>query len=205
MAPFPTLQRQLPNQRQAPNNTSYWPEAHMHHHADCPKWEIMSSFCPLGWVLRAISTPSVSFSLSVSPPLTTPLDDTPNKRSVFFSCRLLFFLNVTFVLAFAFMRVLSLLPPVPSADILGGRYIQWYGVHVGKSSCQTAHNYYFLQSQIFPGQHRTTYPTVTEYWSHPCSGVHCSNRGRLIDIRLQLIISKHEPSVTLGYGECRRP
>lgn len=72
------------------------------------------------------SPPPLSLCLSVSPTPTTLLDDNPNKRPVFFSCRLLFFLNVTYVPIFAFMRVLSLLPPVPSADILGGRYIQWY-------------------------------------------------------------------------------
>lgn len=130
-------------------------------------------FCPLAWMRpRAISTPSVThtLSLSVSPPPTTLLDDTPNKRSLFFSCRLLFFLSVTLVLAFAFMQVLSLLPPVPSAALVFSVEGTSSVVHVGKSSCQTAHNhYFFLQSQIFPSEHWTTYQTVTEYWSDPYS------------------------------------
>lgn len=169
MASFPTLQRQFPNQRQAPNSTSYWPEAHTHHHAGCPKWEVLSSFAYRVGHLHPLKSLSVSLSLSVSPPPTTLLDDTPNKRSAFFSCRPVLFLSEcnfwfdlcvyagTFVAAFRPFRWYS-------------RWRVHPAVHVGKSSCQTAHNhYFFLQSQIFPSEHWTTYQTVTEYWSDPYS------------------------------------
>lgn len=162
-------------------------------------------FCPLAWMRpRAISTPSVTHthSLSVSPPPTTLLDDTPNKRSLFFSCRLLFFLSVTLVLAFAFMQVLSLLPPVPSAALVFSVEGTSSVVHVGKSSCQTAHNHYFFCNRksflVNIGQ-----PTRLLRSTGPIPTVQKS--GCLSDIRLQLIISNNEPPVTLGYGECRRP
>ena len=124
MASFPTLQRQFPNQRQAPNSTSYWPEAHTHHHAGCPKWEVLSSFAH--WVGHLHPLKSLSVSPSLHPQrhcLMTP----PTSALLSFPVdQFSFFLNVTFGLTFAFMQVLSLLPSVPSAGILGGGYIQRY-------------------------------------------------------------------------------